>query len=302
MPLDPSAPHGDGAPPPAGTPATRRHLVTSDGVSLAVFDRGRPDAPLVVAVHGYPDDHRVWDRIAAELGIDHRIVTYDVRGAGSSSAPDTRAGYRLDRLADDLVAVLDTVAPGGTAHLLGHDWGAVQTWHAVTDTRLAGRFASFTSISGPCLHHVDPWFRRRTPGARPEILRQALASWYTLAFRAPLLPELAWRSHRFRERVAREQAIPVPVVRTAVHGLELYRANLGRSDAQERHTDVPVQVLAPTGDRFVTPALARSAEPFASDLRVHELPGGHWIVRRDPAVVADLVRGFVGEVDGGSRG
>lgn len=277
---------------------TRRHLVTTDGVGLAVFERGAATAPLVVAVHGYPDDHRVWDGIATELAADHRVVTYDVRGAGGSSAPRARAGYRLDRLAEDLVAVLDTVAPGGTAHLLGHDWGAVQVWHAVTDARLASRFTSFTSISGPCLHHVAAWFRRRTPAARQEIRRQALASWYTLAFRVPLLPQLVWRSRRFRERVAREQVIPVPVLRDAVHGLELYRANLGGRDAADRRTAVPVQVLAPTGDRFVTPALARSAEPFASDLLVQELAGGHWIVRGQPALIAGLVRGFVTRVDG----
>src|SRR4051812_22182803 len=121
----------------------------SDGVRLAVQERGAAGAPTVVAVHGYPDDHRVWQGVADDLAVDHRFVTYDVRGAGASDAAPARVGYRLDRLAEDLAAVLDAASPDRPVHLLAHDWGAIQAWHAVTDPRFAARVASFTSISGP---------------------------------------------------------------------------------------------------------------------------------------------------------
>ena len=84
------------------------HIVVGpDGVRLAVQTSGDPASPTVVAVHGYPDDHTVWDGVVADLAVDHRVVTYDVRGAGGSDAPRDRAGYRLDRLTDDLVAVMN---------------------------------------------------------------------------------------------------------------------------------------------------------------------------------------------------
>jgi len=115
----------------------------TDGVRLAVQERGSTtEAPTVVAVHGYPDDHRVWQGVADDLAVDHRFVTYDVRGAGASDAPSTRAGYRLDRLAEDLAAVLDAVSPDRPVHLLGHDWGAIQAWHAVTTSGFAERVRS----------------------------------------------------------------------------------------------------------------------------------------------------------------
>jgi len=273
------------------SPSLRR----TDGGRLAVQERGDPSAPTVVAVHGYPDDHRVWDGVAADLAADHRVVTYDVRGAGASDAPPNRAGYRLDRLADDLAAVVDAVSPERPVHLLGHDWGAIQAWHAVTDPRLAARFASFTSISGPCLDHIAAWYARRGPGVRGETLRQAAKSWYTLLFRMPVLPELAWRSGLFGWVTARSQRVPPPVVRDAVNGLELYRANIGAAMGAPtvRRTAMPVQVLAPRSDSYMGAALQRSAAPFVDNLTVREIDGGHWVVRHRPELVAGLVRGFV---------
>ena len=51
-------------------------------------------------------------------------------------------------------AVVDAVSPERPVHLVGHDWGSIQAWAAVTDPSLGDRFASFTSMSGPSLDHV----------------------------------------------------------------------------------------------------------------------------------------------------
>jgi NAD(P)-dependent dehydrogenase (short-subunit alcohol dehydrogenase family)/pimeloyl-ACP methyl ester carboxylesterase len=279
--------------------AVSRSMVRSpDGIRLALHIHGDPAAPVVVAVHGYPDDHTVWDGVVADLAADHRVITYDVRGAGASDVPRERAGYHLDRLADDLVAVLDMAAPDRPVHLLAHDWGAIATWHAVTGERLAGRVASYTSISGPCLDHVAAWFRRRR--SLRAVLRQMRASWYTVLFRLPVLPELAWRSGLAGRLVATREAMPRPAVRDAVHGLELYRANIAERMAapQPRRTGVPVQVLAPTGDRYVVPALQTEIDAYAPDLRVRRIPGGHWVPRHRPDVVARCVRELVAHVEG----
>jgi NAD(P)-dependent dehydrogenase (short-subunit alcohol dehydrogenase family)/pimeloyl-ACP methyl ester carboxylesterase len=277
-------------------------VITPDGLRLALNVHGDPAGPTVVAVHGYPDDHTVWDGVVEALRTDHRVVTYDVRGAGSSDAPPTRAGYHLDRLADDLAAVLDAVSPDRPVHLLAHDWGAIATWHAVTGDRLRGRVASYTSISGPCLDHVGAWYRRR-PGPRVlrELARQSLASWYTALFRLPAVPELGWRSGLFARVVAATEGVPRPATRDAVNGLGLYRENIAARLARpdQRRTDLPVQVLAPTRDRYVSDALQTGIGAFVPDLRVRRIPGGHWVPRTRPEVIARCVRELVGHVEGG---
>jgi len=167
-----------------------RLVAASDGVPLAVYAEGDPAAPsTVLAVHGYQDNASMWDAVAGLLAADHRVLRYDVRGTGRSGAPAGRAGYRLDQLADDARAVLDAIAPGRPVHLLGHDWGSVQGWYFLTSPRLDGRFAGFTSISGPCLDHVRPWLRRELLAGRPgPVLRQLVHSGYIPFFLLPVLP------------------------------------------------------------------------------------------------------------------
>jgi pimeloyl-ACP methyl ester carboxylesterase len=288
-------------------PTTRR--VPSTGLSIALTEHSSaaPGRPTVVLVHGYPDRQDTWDRLVERLlSLGWHVVTYDVRGAGASDVPTSRAGYRTERLVDDLVAVLDDVlAEGEPAHLVGHDWGSVQLWDAVaaeaTDPRLKGRIASFTSISGPSLDHMA-LLSRHPGGRRKELLVQALHSWYVYAFQLPVLPNLAARltSRRFaaalaaRERLPRDHWGPgLPA--DAEHGLELYRANfvrrMGRPTAFR--TDVPVLVVHPEHDRFLTAVLLEDLDARCSDLSIETVDAGHWVIETHPDLLAGLVRRHV---------
>lgn len=287
--------------------ATRR-ITAVDGVVLAVQEHGDPEAPTVVAVHGYPDDHHVWDGVVDELGDRFHLVTYDVRGCGESGAPDGRAGYRLDQLERDLAQVVEEVSPYRPVHLLAHDWGAIQTWHAVTGSLLHGRIASFTSISGPCLDHAGRWLRDRlrrpTPRRLRELVTQVLHSGYIGFFQTPLLPELAWKTRlmpRIVNALARGDEPRSPSTRDGVNGLELYRANIfsRAGGPTERRAGVPVQVVAPVGDPFVSAPLQTDIAEWVPDLRVRRVPGGHWLPSSRPQLVARCAAELVEAVETG---
>jgi pimeloyl-ACP methyl ester carboxylesterase len=283
---------------------SHRWVTASDGVRLSVRTSGREDAPTIVCVHGYPDNGSMWDGVIAEFGDRYRVVVYDVRGAGESDKPEPRRAYRLDRLAEDLLAVVDAVAPSGRVHLLAHDWGAIQTWHAVTGDWLRGRIASFTSISGPSLDHAGYWFRsklRSGPRALRDAVWQLLHSTYILYFQLPLIPELAWRSGLTSRVVsAMDPAESAPSISDGVHGLKLYRANMfpTLSRPVQRTADVPVQVLAPTRDAFVGTPLQTEIHRWVPDLRVRKVAGSHWITRSQPALVARAAAELVDQVEG----
>lgn len=82
--------------------------VTRDGVRLAVTEAGPADGPPVVLLHGLTATRRyvVMGSKALERG-GHRVVAYDARGHGQSSAAPAPSAYGYDELAADLVAVLD---------------------------------------------------------------------------------------------------------------------------------------------------------------------------------------------------
>ncbi|GAB3135177.1 SDR family oxidoreductase [Amycolatopsis stemonae] len=272
---------------------SHKWVTASDGVRLSAHVEGRDDRPTVVLVHGYPDNSSMWAGVVAELRDDHRVVTYDVRGAGQSDKPSGRSSYRLDQLADDLKAVVDAVQPEGKVHLVAHDWGSIQTWHAVTGDGLRGRVASYTSISGPSLDHAGAWFRaqltRPTPKRLKNALSQFLHSWYILAFQIPLIPQLLWRTGLLGKQIQRmEPDAARPDKEDGIHGLELYRANMFTrlSRPAPRPADVPVQVLAPTGDAYVTTPLQTEVVRWVPDLRIRRIVGTHWVTRAKPAVVA----------------
>lgn len=192
-------------------PAARR--IAADGVELAAYQWGASTAPPVVLVHGYPDTSAVWRPVAERLADRFHVTAFDVRGAGASHRPRGLRAYRMSRLEADLEAVLDAVSPDRPVHLVGHDWGSIHSWESVTGTRLAGRIASFTSISGPCLDHVGHLIRARLRPRHPDLpkmLRQAARSWYIAYFHLPLLPALTWRAlgHRWRTFLTGSQGMP----------------------------------------------------------------------------------------------
>ncbi|MFM0397236.1 alpha/beta fold hydrolase [Paraburkholderia phytofirmans] len=293
--------------------------VEAGDVRLAVYVSGPRDAPPIVLVHGYPDSAAVWEPVRAHLDARYRVIAYDVRGAGASEAPATRHAYRLERLAADLAAVADATCGARPFHLVGHDWGSIQSWEAVTDPAFKGRIASYTSISGPCLDHASFDLRGESEGdgerdgaartAQPTTkrpfgsgVRQTLKSWYIFFFHLPWLPELVWRVGaarlwplwlRVTERV---RPAPDPAqLRNALNGLNLYRANfidkLLRPRA--RHAHAPVQFIVPLRDRYVGPALSLGLEGWLGTYERNEIDAGHWVVLREPERISASIERFV---------
>ncbi|GAB3669958.1 hypothetical protein GCM10027589_38280 [Actinocorallia lasiicapitis] len=273
--------------------------VRGDGIDLAVRTQGDPAHPALLLVHGYPDTHTVWDGVAAALQDRFYVIRYDVRGSGASDRPKGRRAYRFEHLMADLKAVLDDTAPGRKVHLAGHDWGSIQSWEAVTT--MPERFASYTSISGPCLDHVGRWSRAKARSNPFQGLSQALHSWYIGFFQLPLLPELTWRSGLGAKVLARAEGLTgrehfAPTLRAdAAAGVGLYRANMVPRllRPKERTTDVPVQVVIPDRDPFVTPELPLSARPFVKELTVSPLSARHWCPVTHPAELARLIAAHI---------
>ena len=288
--------------------------VEGAGVRLAVTEQGDPAKPTVVLIHGFPDTSAMWAPVADRLSETHHVVTYDVRGAGASTAPSRVEDYRMERLVDDLAAVIDAVSPERPVHVAGHDWGSIQSWEAVCSDRLNGRIASFTSISGPSLDHGGQWIRERLrhPSMRNagRLINQGARSWYIAAFRMPGVKGLLRRNAsrglpRYLERREGVQVTHEYPASTraddAANGVNLYRANARDRlrHPRPRRTRVAVQLIVPIRDRYVTPALLEGIEEIAPRLWRRDIAAGHWAPRTHPDHIAAAVSEFVDHIEGG---
>lgn len=84
------------------------------------------DGPPLLLLHGYPQTHVMWHKIAHRLAQDFTVVATDLRGYGDSFKPDGGAGhaaYSFRAMAADQVAVMRSLG-FGEFFVAGHDRGA----------------------------------------------------------------------------------------------------------------------------------------------------------------------------------
>ncbi len=86
-------------------------IKSADGISIAVQEWGNPKGREILFIHGFNQSHLSWQRqvIDPALAGEFRMVTFDLRGHGSSGKPINRDAYIADKLwADDVAAVIET--------------------------------------------------------------------------------------------------------------------------------------------------------------------------------------------------
>jgi pimeloyl-ACP methyl ester carboxylesterase len=264
-----------------------RRVVSADGTELAVVEAGDPGGPTIVLIHGYPDTKDLWQGVIEALEDRFRLVAYDVRGAGASDVPRSVAAYDFERLSDDFEAVLDATSPGQRVHLVGHDWGGLQGWEFATKERFRERLASYTAVAGPSLDQVA------IAGRSPRRIVNAWRSWYILVLLTPGGPQLM--SRLMLAGGAPSGAAPT-LARDAINGANLYRRNMPRRMARPRRDAfalVPVQLIIPSGDRYIPMSYYELAEQYAPGVQRHVVEGSHWLPRTEPEQVARLIASFV---------
>ena len=207
-----------------------------------VVEAGPPDGEVVLLLHGFPQDARSWRHVwpaLAAAGL--RTVAPDQRGYSPGARPAEVAAYAMRHLVQDAVGLLDALGVG-SAHVVGHDWGAAVAWHVAA--RHPDRVRTLTAVSVPHPRALseamrsdsdqqeksryirefrvpgqaertllDPeglpsWFAQAGPGARADVAR------YLEQMREPrrLTAALNWYRAASRDDVADLPPVTVPVL------------------------------------------------------------------------------------------
>ncbi|MDN5919856.1 MAG: alpha/beta hydrolase [Pseudonocardia sp.] len=284
-----------------------------DGVPIHGVRGG--EGPPVLLLHGYPQTHVLWHRLAPELARTHTVVCTDLRGYGDSGRPaerDDHAGYSFRAMAADQVAVMAELGFDEFA-VIGHDRGARVTHRMTLDHPSVVTRAGVLDImpTSYVYSHVDRrlatayyhWFFYLQPADLPErliagdpigYLHSLLGGWGGNGLAA----------HPPEALAAYERAFADPDVRHAM--LEDYRAavavDLGLdAESAEAGVRVPCPLLVLWGGDGVVGGGEDDPldvwRPHAADpalVRGRALDGaGHFLIDERPDETLEEIRRFL---------
>lgn len=282
--------------PAVGHPAfvIEHHFAPIGGPRTHYVRTGEGDA--IVLLHGWPQHWWMWRHLIPALAKRHLVVCPDIRGLGWSDAGGDATAYRLDRLAGDLVGLLDHLGLERVS-LVGHDWGTAIGYEACL--RSPQRFRRFVALAG-----TPPW---RVGGSS---LALALRLWHIPAIAA--LGSMSITRLRIAERALRDwrhvgsfsaaeyDAYLSVIVRREVRAatVHFYRNIILHESSRyligNRSTQLAVPTLHLNGRHDHHFQHLGEVEPSrAVDFAFDVLPCGHFIAEEVPRLLLERVLDFV---------
>ncbi|KAK9415193.1 putative AB hydrolase-1 domain-containing protein [Seiridium unicorne] len=80
--------------------------------------------PALLLLHGFPQTHHIWHRVAPQLSEKFTVVLLDIRGYGDSSKPEGVSQYAKSVMARDCISVMDQLGFKSKFYICAHDRGA----------------------------------------------------------------------------------------------------------------------------------------------------------------------------------
>ena len=279
--------------------------IDTSGATIHLVKKG--DRFPLLLLHGYPQTHVMWHKIAPRLAEDFTVVAPDLRGYGDSSKPEDgpdHYNYSKRAMAQDLAEVMDKLGyqeffvaghdrGGRVAHRMALDHPQRVKKLAVLD--IAPTYKMYMSTDKAFATAYYHWFfliqpydlPERLIGSQPEYyLRRCLASWS--ADPAAFAPEAVAEYIRCFSNPANIHA-----------SCEDYRA-ASTVDLQHDEADLDQKVACPLlalwSERGVVGRRYNVLEVWrerANDVRGKALPGGHFLPEEAPEETYEALREFL---------
>ncbi|MEW1806813.1 alpha/beta fold hydrolase [Pseudarthrobacter sp. NPDC080039] len=261
-------------------------------LKAALLSPQRPlgDHPLVVAGPSLGTSSILWNRVASLLGHDYDVVAWDLPGHGVS--PVATDAFDVAALADALVDLVDSIAPGENFHYAGVSLGGAVGLHL--GIRHGERLKSLSvQNSGAKIGTPEGWLERaetvRTQGT-PVMIQGSAQRWFAPGFmdREPEFSSRLLHSLRDADRFSYAfccEALAAFDVRNELGGIT-----------------VPTQVIAGALDGVATPAMAEEVAAgitagggTATAVTIEGI--AHLAPAEAPAHLADLMRSLISWVE-----
>ena len=285
-----------------------RHVETRSG---SLFCRtGGQGLPLLL-VHGYPQTHAMWHKVAPELAKRFKLVIPDLPGYGRSSIPalsDDHAAYSKRAVGNAMVDLMSALGHDRFA-LVGHDRGARISYRMALDhpdrlnkvavLDILPTFDYWQRMDRAFALKIYHWAFLAQPAPFPENLIAAsagyyldhtLASWTATKDLSAFHPDALAHYHAFFSQPDRIAATCEDYRAGATIDLDHDKADMEAG----RRIDVPLLAL------WGGAGIAQSGETpldvwrrWASDVRGAAISGGHFVAEENPEELLDILLPFL---------
>ncbi len=280
-----------------------------------IFARSKGDGPPLVLLHGFPQTHAMWHRLAPALAETHSVVCMDLRGYGWSSAPEGDAAHEIYSkrgMGRDVIRVMETLGHVRFA-LAGHDRGARVGYRLALDH--PGRVERLSMLDILPTFHV--WQQMRAgavpaahwgflsepyPKPEQEIGRDPLPYFEGLMMKwsgdgsLKAFDPRALQSYRAScNEPSRIHAFCEDYRAGATRDVEADEADL----AAGKTIQCPVQLI--WSDFYLVRGTSGDGEPpldiwrrtFAPEITGTGVTSGHFVAEENPAATLDALQGFL---------
>ena len=288
-------------------PGFESELIEVNGVKI-MARKGGSGRPLLL-LHGHPQTHAIWHRVAQQLAKSHTVVMTDLRGYGDSSKPQgshDHLNYSKRVMALDQIEVMRHFG-FSEFDVLAHDRGARVAHRLALDhpkavkrlvlLDIAPTLAMYEKTSNQFARSYWHWFFLIQPAPMPERLIEADPSAYVRDVLGRRSAGLA----PFDARALAEYVRCIELPGTA-HGLcEDYRASAS-IDLIHDQLDIDTKnflhqpLLVLWGEQGVVNQCFEPLKEWtklAVNVKGHALPCGHYIPEEAPELMLSQVQSFL---------
>ncbi len=261
--------------------------IAVNGLELHTVVAGPADGPLVVLLHGFPENWYTWrNQIVALAQAGYRVIAPDQRGYNLSDKPAGVHNYRIEALTGDIAELIRALGRD-KAIVVGHDWGGIVAWHLAMQHPAVVNKLVIMNAPHPATYSREI---RENPA-------QQRKSWFVGFFQLPLLPEelighdpIESANLFFRQTAVNQNAFSsfeIHLMATALaqpdaltNMLNWYRAAVRYQDSFEKVNPIEVPTLLIWGeeDRALGKSLTYGLDAWVKHLQIHYIPNcGHWV-------------------------
>ncbi len=284
------------------------------GIELDYIDVGPRDAPALIFLHGFPENHRTWRHQIAHFSDRYRCIAPDQRGYRGSSKPGEVADYEPGKLIGDIFQLAQVLGVENFT-IVGHDWGGAIAWGIALAGQAGGIVTSAIIANAP-----HPALFQKLLYTDPV---QRAASQYMREFRDPandalvrehglgglLMKAIKWgRSSKLEPQERDIQLADWQDRDAAFAMLNWYRASPitvpsvddpfglpdGWQDAPLPALHIPTLVIWAMDDQALPPCNLDGMDAIIPNITLYPVHGcGHFVIWEEPEAVNGAMDAFL---------